>query len=142
MDFRLDGYCGLFCGACPVMLGTSVGVEDNPCHGCKSDLMAAGRHCATCGIKACARGRGYEFCYECPDMVNCEQLQKFIADSKWPYHRGVLKNMEMIRREGVSKWLEAQGKRWQCANCGAAHSWWDETCPRCGGAVLNYQADL
>jgi rubrerythrin len=65
-----------------------------------------------------------------------------MEDTKWPYQQGVLKNMETIRCEGLTKWLERQDKRWRCANCGASHSWWDETCPQCGQTVANYQADL
>ncbi|MGA2489566.1 MAG: DUF3795 domain-containing protein [Anaerolineales bacterium] len=140
MKFKLDGYCGLYCGACPVMLRTKAGKETNPCHGCKSEQIAQ-RHCSTCGIKACARQKGYEFCYECPDLEICEQMQKFTTDEKWPYHQGVLKNLESIQRDGLVKWLEIQEARWQCSNCGAPHSWWDETCAQCGQAVANYQAD-
>lgn len=141
MDFKLDAYCGLYCGACPVLLGTEAGTETNPCHGCKSGQLG-NRHCATCGIKACASRKGYEFCHECPELGICEQMQKFIADERWPYHQGVLKNLGTIRREGVTKWLEIQEARWKCENCGAPHSWWDETCPYCGQPVANYRADL
>lgn len=141
MEFRLEGYCGLYCGACPVLLGTRAGTETNPCHGCKSDQVAA-RHCATCALKACARQKGYAFCYECADLAACAQLQQFIRDERWPYHQGVRQNMETIRQAGVAQWLEAQTARWRCAHCGAAHSWWDETCRECGQAVANYRADL
>ena len=47
----------------------------------------------------------------------------------------------MIRRDGLAKWLAGQEKRWRCANCGTPHSWWDETCPQCGQAVVSYQTD-
>jgi hypothetical protein len=141
MDFILDGYCGLYCGACPAMLGTKAGTETNPCHGCKSEQLS-GRQCATCGIKACARRKGYEFCYECADLGLCEQMQKFMADKRWPYHQGVLKNLKMIQCEGVEKWLKIQDERWRCGHCGVSHSWWDKTCPQCGRAVANYQANL
>ncbi|MFH2040683.1 MAG: DUF3795 domain-containing protein [Chloroflexota bacterium] len=140
MDFILDGYCGLYCGACPVMLETKAGTGTNPCYGCKSEQPA--EYCATCDIRACARRKGYAFCYECADLSTCEKMQKFMMDAQWPYHQGVLKNMEKIRCNGVAKWLEVQDERWRCANCGTPHSWWDETCPQCGQTVANYQADL
>jgi hypothetical protein len=140
MDFVLDGYCGLYCGACPVLLGTRAETESSPCHGCKSEQHAP--HCATCGIRTCAHQKGYEFCYECADLAVCEQMQRFMADEQWLYHQGVLKNMEAIHREGRGEWLENQEARWQCAHCGAPHSWWNETCPRCGQAFASYRADL
>ena len=140
MDFRLDGYCGLYCGACQTMLETKAGTGTYPCYGCKSEQSAL--HCANCGIKACARSKGYEFCGECAELNNCEKMHQFMIDPQWPYHQGVLKNMETIEQEGVTKWLEAQDKRWRCTSCGASRSWWDETCPQCGQAVANYRADL
>jgi hypothetical protein len=140
MEYILDGYCGLYCGACPVMLGTRAGTEAHPCFGCKSELPAG--HCATCGIKACARSKGYDFCGECADLGACDQMQKFLTDPQWPYHQGVLKNMEVIRRDGVTAWLEVQDKRWRCASCGTPHSWWQETCSQCGKPVVSYRADL
>jgi hypothetical protein len=74
--------------------------------------------------------------------MSYEQMQKFMKDANWPYQQVVLKNMESIRRNGLSKWLEVKEQRWRCANCGRSHSWWDETCPQCGQAVANYLADV
>lgn len=140
MDFILHGYCGLYCGACPVMLNTKEGMATERCYGCKSEQPTG--YCATCGIKRCAAQKGFEFCNECPESNTCEQMRKFVEDTKWLYQQGVLKNMEMIRRDGLAKWLARQEKRWRCANCGASHSWWDETCPQCGQAVASYKADV
>ena len=140
MDFVLDGYCGLYCGACPNMLATKAGTANNPCHGCKSEQPTG--YCAICGIKACAQSKGYEFCYQCAGSGTCEVLQKFIADAQWPYQQCVLKNMETFRNEGKAKWLAVQDKRWRCANCGRSHSWFAETCSQCGRAVASYKADL
>ena len=139
MDFILHGYCGLYCGACPIMLNTQAGTGTDQCHGCKSDRPTG--YCAICGIKACARREGHAFCYECAGFSTCEQMQKFTRDTNWPYQQGVLKNMEMIRRDGLTKWLAGQAERWRCAHCGRSHSWWDETCPQCGQAVASYKAD-
>jgi len=139
MGYMLDGYCGLFCGACPNMLATKAGTADKPCHGCKSEQPTG--YCAVCGIRACARGKGYEFCQECAGVNACKQLWDSIGDAQWPYQQGVWTNLQTIRIEGKAKWMEAQDRRWRCAACGASHSWWDETCPRCGRAVASYRAD-
>ncbi len=140
MDFRLDGYCGLYCGACPVMLKTRAGTETGPCHGCKSEQPAG--HCVDCAIKTCARSKGYDFCDQCASLAACDKMRAFMADPEWPYHQSVLKNLAMIRRNGLTEWLEAQDQRWRCPNCGTPHSWWDETCSHCGQPVANYRADL
>ena len=137
MGFILHGYCGLYCGACTNMLKTKAGTGTERCYGCKSEQPAG--YCATCGIKACARGKGYEFCDQCNELTTCKIMQKFQKDA---IQQDVLKNMEMIRCDGLTKWLEAQEQRWRCTNCGASHSWFDETCPHCGQAVASYKADV
>src|SRR5512132_2514888 len=110
MDFILHGYCGLYCGACPIMLNSRAGLGAERCYGCKSEHPTG--YCAICGIKNCAVQKGVEFCNECPEFSTCVQMRKFVEDTKWLYQRGVLKNMEMIRRDGLAKWLAWQEKRW------------------------------
>ena len=76
MDFVLHGYCGLYCGACPIMLNTKAGAGTEQCYGCKSEQPTG--YCAVCGIRDCARGKGYEFCNECSEYNTCERMQKFL----------------------------------------------------------------
>ena len=85
MDFILHGYCGVYCGACPIMLKTKAATGSEQCYGCKSEQPTG--YCATCGIKACAREKGYEFCNECANLSTCELMQKFINDAYWPYQQ-------------------------------------------------------
>jgi len=142
MDFILDCYCGVYCGACPVLLATKSGKlgEDQQCFGCKSEKPTG--FCATCSIKTCAESKGFEFCVECTEVISCDLMQKFIADQQYPYGQCVMNNMEMIRVMGLPAWLELQGKRWRCKHCGKPHSWYQESCPQCGQAVANYRSDL
>jgi hypothetical protein len=140
MDFVLHAYCGLYCGGCPILLKTRSAAGTEQCHGCKSEQPTG--YCAVCGIKSCAQRRGHEFCIECSEYGTCKLMQDFLHDAKWPYQQIVASNMDAIREHGLSAWLQAQEQRWRCANCGAPHSWWDETCLRCGHAVANYQADV
>ena len=53
-------------------------------------------------------------------------MEKFLKDAKWPYQQAAARNLESIRQLGISAWLEAQERRWSCASCDAAHSWWDD----------------
>ncbi len=140
MDFVLHAYCGLYCGACPIMLNTRATTGPERCYGCKSEQPTG--YCAVCGIRACARSGGHEFCGECSEYGRCELMQNFLTDAKWPYQQIAKGNWQSIRKDGLADWLEAQAQRWTCASCGAGHSWWDETCLRCGQAVANYQADV
>ncbi|MBN1202878.1 MAG: DUF3795 domain-containing protein [Anaerolineae bacterium] len=150
MEFKRDAYCGLYCGACPVFLATADSSPDalqalaeqmntDPetlrCYGCKSEKTVTWR--SGCRLKACARERGLEFCIEC-DEYPCANLVAFTIDRQYAYHTLVLKNMEVIRREGVTAWLEQQAGRWRCAACGTSHSWYDAACPACESPTRNW----
>ncbi|MFZ5810074.1 MAG: DUF3795 domain-containing protein [Chloroflexota bacterium] len=142
MKYVMDGYCGVYCGACPIMLATRAGNldEDQQCFGCKSEKPT--RFCATCGIKACSQRKGYDFCYQCNELESCELMKQFVADVQYPYGQCVMKNMEIIQAIGLPQWLEMQDSRWRCQSCGLPHSWYHETCPQCGQSVADYKADL
>jgi hypothetical protein len=138
--FRYDSYCGLYCGACSVMIAAQEGqverlaaewhasAEDVECHGCKSDQTA--KHCRTCKLKACARERGVAFCSECSDYP-CPQLEAFKLDGYPPHLVGVC-NLAVIRQEGVEAWLREQEKRWQCPRCQKRFEYYQAACPQCG----------
>ncbi len=142
MNFVPVSYCGVYCGACPVLLATKAGKlsDDQQCYGCKSEKPT--EFCTTCGIKACAISKGFEFCNQCDELKSCELMQKLVSDTEYPYGQCVLKNLEMIRVIGLPKWLERQEKRWSCNICGAEYSWYHETCRQCGQAVASYKFDL
>lgn len=142
MEYVLDCYCGIFCGACPTLLATKAGKvkEDQQCYGCKSEKPTG--FCSTCPIKACAISKGFKFCNECSELAACTYMERLVSDKQYPYGQCVLKNMEMIQKQGLSTWLAEQEKRWRCGNCGEPHSWYDKTCPNCGSTVKGYLADL
>jgi hypothetical protein len=135
MNFQLDGYCGLYCGACPKFIGSREGTEENPCCGCKSDRISG--WCLTCNLKACAREKGLEFCYQCADYP-CENLEGFKTSAEYPYHCEVYEYMKSIETEGKAAWLEKMKIRWSCPACGKEASWWDLTCTQCGATLNGY----
>ncbi len=147
MDFQREGYCGLYCGACPVMLATqkrdaAQNAQQPPeavCFGCKSDNVAP--WCAECALKRSARAKGFESCIECAE-IPCAPLTTFVEDPQWPYHLAVPKNWALLRQLGRNDWLRNQETRWRCPACGTSFAWRDEVCPSCGKSVSNYKADL
>jgi predicted RNA-binding Zn-ribbon protein involved in translation (DUF1610 family) len=151
MEFKLDAYCGLYCGACPVMLAQqngnlealakSNGLEPEAvrCLGCKSEKVSV--FCTSCKIRPCASGKGFDFCFQC-DKLPCAPFIAFRDSEEWPYHAAVPKNLERVQQVGVDVWLEEQDTRWRCPKCGTKFAWQDETCKSCGEKVSNYKADL
>lgn len=145
MDFRYDSYCGLYCGACDVLVANekdevekaakawNMKPEQLRCHGCKSTINAV--FCADCVIKPCAETREIEFCSQC-DEYPCSRLREF-RDDENPHHSIVLRNLDFIREQGVDAWLEEQRDRWSCPGCGEKCSWYDKTCRKCGAQWYN-----
>lgn len=136
MEYVLDGYCGLYCGACPNLLGTQAGTEQNVCLGCKSDTNP--EWCLNCELKICAREKGLDFCYQC-DEYPCNNLTTFKEDPQYPYHQEVYDYMKVIAKEGKGAWLEKMKIRWSCSDCDEAVSWWDQSCPKCREKLNGYR---
>jgi hypothetical protein len=140
-----DSYCGLYCGACPVLSANERGdvekraaewkmsPEELRCWGCKTDVTAV--FCTDCEIRRCARERGVEFCSAC-DEYPCDRLTSF-AEDEHPHHSVVLKNLEIIESKGLRSWLDERKERWSCPVCGARFTWYDCKCAGCGATTYD-----
>jgi ribosomal protein S27AE len=148
MPFRYDTYCGLNCGACPILGANERGdeewikkaaesepckPEDLRCQGCKTDVTAI--FCTDCEIRLCAREKGVEFCHECTDFP-CETISNFRND-RHPHHSVIFKNLRTIKGKGLEVWLAKEKKRWSCKKCGARFYWYSEKCSECGAELYN-----
>jgi hypothetical protein len=136
MKYVSDGYCGLYCGACANLLGTQAGTEQDICFGCKSDTNSA--WCSICGLKACAKEKELDFCYQC-SAYPCANLTAFKEDARYPYHQEVYEYMKIIEKEGKDTWLEKMKIRWSCPECHKAASWWELSCQECNKELNGYQ---
>ncbi|MGB2698538.1 MAG: DUF3795 domain-containing protein, partial [Candidatus Zixiibacteriota bacterium] len=145
MEFKYDIYCGLYCGACAVLLANEKGEvekkakewrmkpEELKCHGCKTETIAT--FCVTCELKKCAEDKNVDYCFQCAEYP-CARLLEFKND-KHPHHSIVLKNLKFISEKGRDRWLKEQKARWSCPKCGAKFSWYDKTCQNCGEKLYN-----
>ncbi|MBU1660900.1 MAG: DUF3795 domain-containing protein, partial [Chloroflexi bacterium] len=98
MEFSYDTFCGLYCGACDIIQANKSGTveilaqtwgmepEQLLCRGCKSEVNAV--YCIDCGIKACAKNRKVEYCFQCDDYP-CTRLVDFRNDD-YAHHSIVL----------------------------------------------------
>lgn len=139
-NFKPDGYCGLYCAACPQFITTekneSSKLDDNSCMGCKSNNVAKG-WCIECNLKSCAKSKNIEFCYECNDYP-CKDINNFQKDPIYPYHSEVFDYMKTIKEDGIKKWLQKMADRWKCSSCGQRYGWWTSICKNCGSKVNGY----
>jgi hypothetical protein len=145
LDFRYDTFCGLYCGACDVLIANkndavdalaqawNLEPEQLRCCGCKSAVNAV--YCVDCDIKRCAESKGVEYCFECGEYP-CSRLVAFRNDEH-SHHSVVLQNLGLVQSQGIEQWLEQQRDRWSCPNCGTEFSWYARTCAACGGELYS-----
>lgn len=136
-NFNYDTYCGLFCGACDVLMAYKTGNEDKiapylniepsqiKCHGCKSDTVFI--NCQKCNIRNCAINRNIKHCIDCDDYP-CN----FFNENKLPHWKITSKNLMTIKNIGVNQWLSEQEKLWMCPECQKNFSWYSTNCINCG----------
>jgi hypothetical protein len=147
--FNPDAYCGIYCGACSIVMRGKTGRADDfaaclggvpswdlACGGCRSDSVYAG--CSTCNIRRCARERGVAHCSDCGEYP-CASYRKWqsVAKALVPHARTASESLEVIRRDGVDAWLTAQERRWSCPGCGTPFSWYARSCHKCGRALVS-----
>lgn len=149
MRLRYDAICGLFCGACEVMLANKQGnvsalaqvwgVESGKltCYGCKSSINAV--YCRDCHFRICAGERGIEYCSQCSDFP-CASLLEFSRDNN-DHHAAVLQNLDDLDKMGLKQWLQTQQAKWSCPDCGTEFSWYDRICKTCGNRLFNCEEE-
>lgn len=150
MEYRYDSVCGLFCGACDVLLANkanqleemakleNMSVADLRCHGCKSVVNAV--YCIDCDMRLCAIKKKIEYCFQCDDFP-CARLQDFNND-RCPHHSVVLNNLNIMKNKGVEQWINQQKTRWSCTKCGCAFSYYMKNCSNCGTSLRNIIEDI
>jgi hypothetical protein len=138
-----DTYCGIWCGACSVLVHGETGNADAfiscckgiptaelACGGCKSNSVYPG--CRTCTMRDCAVAKSVGHCSECSEYP-CKLCANWQSASKLlPHVREAAMSLEAIRKGGVDSWLAAQKTRWSCPSCGARFSWYAASCATCG----------
>lgn len=147
---RYDTYCGLYCGACSIMVerknnrleamadNNKYRFDELMCNGCKTQVNSI--YCRECDIKKCAKEKNVEFCFECNEFP-CDIITKFNYDEH-DHHSVVLKNLNDIEENGIENWLGNQEKRWKCKVCETSFSWYTTQCKSCGSKVKDVKNEL
>lgn len=136
--------CGLYCGVCVILMAHrddnqklkdrlapvyGVSPEELRCQGCLSNEVFA--YCTTCPIKSCTREKGYDGCHQCNEFP-CEHINNFPIPVG---QKVILRAIPQWREMGTEKWVEAEGKRYQCPHCGEQLFRGAKRCRRCHETV-------
>ena len=130
----LIAWCGMNCGICKRYLAYSNGVPEERgklthCRGC---LLEKAR--ANCYIKKGCKNKAKDclrFCFEC-DKMPCENMKHLDKRYRENYCMSMVENLNEIKGKGVENFLESQGCKYRCSECGDVFSVHDGKCYKCG----------
>lgn len=119
-DISLVAPCGLHCGSCAVYrvkenpslgrtLVEKIGWKGVPCAGCRSIKGKSQFIAGTCATYACVSGRGYDFCFECPDFP-CAMLNPASDRADVLPHNLKVFNLVFIEQHGVAEFKEREAE--------------------------------
>jgi hypothetical protein len=158
-NYTYDSYCGIYCGACDIMMSyktgnecrlasfwnertvktfqkkTGIRYDENipftyKCNGCKSDTLFV--NCAVCEIRKCAVNSTIEHCIDCNKYPCKLIIESRKVEPLLPHFRNNHSNMESIRNVGITQWLSEQERKWRCPDCKTGFSWYTRKCRNCG----------
>lgn len=132
IDPALIAPCGMNCALCAGYLAL------------KNDLKSKGIrmiNCAGCRPrnKKCAFLKGHcsklskgelTFCFGC-DSFPCERLKTIDNRYRSRYRMSMIENLNLIKENGMEKFLENQEETWKCQNCGEVISCHNGLCFKC-----------
>lgn len=115
-DTKTIAPCGMNCAICLAYLR-----DKNKCNGCWSSDENKSKSCIECIIKNCdllAKTRS-KFCYECENYP-CKRLKQLDKRYRTKYSMSMLENLQFIKDQGLSNFIEKEQTRWKCKTCGGA----------------------
>ena len=126
--FSLIASCGMNCGICRAYLR-----EKNKCPGCRGDDTNKPVTRVGCKIKNCEafKKEDITFCFECKDFP-CDNLKHLDNRYRTKYNMSMIENLENIKNFGIKKFLENEGVRWACPECGGTICVHNGYCYSCG----------
>ena len=110
--------CGMNCATCGAHLR-----EKNKCPGCRGPVDEQPKHCVSCVIKNCEQLKSSQsgYCYDC-EKFPCRRLKQLDSRYRRKYKMSMILNLEIIKKHGIDKFMQAENKKWICEKCGAVIS--------------------
>ncbi len=131
LDNNLIAPCGVNCATCMAYLRNR-----NKCYGCNGNNDNKPYHCIKCRVKLCEKrlDNQYQYCYQCEKK--CQRLK--LLDKRYikNYQVSLLENLDMIKKNGLDKFLEMEKNRWTCAYCGGVICQHTGVCSECKKLIM------
>ena len=143
MNENLVAPCGMNCAICSGYLAyqhdmKSKGIRMPYCAGCRP----RDKKCAFLKKRCELLLNGQvKYCYECDDFP-CSKLEHLDKQYRTKYRMSMIENLEYIKSNGVSRFLEEQKELWKCPECGGVICCHNGICFDCGVSRLENKKKL
>jgi hypothetical protein len=132
MNEELIAPCGMNCSVCFSYLAMNndlreKGISKTYCTGC----LTRDKNCyyrKQCELLSNGLVR---FCYECEDFP-CPLIKTLDKRYRTFYHMSMIENLEYIRDNGISAFLQKDQEKWRCPECGGVICCHNGICFNCG----------
>ena len=128
IDKNTVAICGMNCIVCYKHLKK----DYKKCNGCKNNDETL--HCRKCQIKACAKDKGFEYCFECDDFP-CKWIKSLDKSYKLRYKTSLIENGLYIKENGIQIFLEREKDKWTCLDCKGIISLHNKFCSECSKLI-------
>lgn len=123
MEATMIAPCGMNCQICVAHQRSR-----KPCSGCNGDDATKPNHCVHCVIRHCPNRTG--FCYDC-EKFPCKRMKDLDKRYRTKYGMSMLENLAYIQQNGLPAFLQMEGERRTCKQCGALLCIHRNECPSC-----------
>jgi hypothetical protein len=125
--------CGMNCAVCSRYLARThdvrrKGVRMAYCAGCRPRDRACALLKKRCALLL---NHGVRFCYECGSFP-CTNLLRLDARYRKHYRTSFVENLAFIKDQSLAAFIEREGAKWRCAQCGGVVCCHNGICFDCG----------
>lgn len=122
--------CGMNCAVCSRYLAYINDLKRSQCAGCRPGNRRCAYLFGKCkGINRAARGDA-AFCFECA-LYPCAQIDRMDDRYRKNFDMSVKENLEYVKKKGISRFIEAQYRKYRCSRCGGLISVHNGKCFHC-----------
>jgi len=137
MEEKLIAPCGMNCSLCIAYQFRQkdinmLGFHRSYCPGC----IPRAENCKHMKDSCELLGKGsIRFCFEC-ESYPCKRLKALDKRYRAKYHMSMIENLNCIKELGMEEFLEKEGDKWRCPECGATICCHNGLCLNCNVDAL------
>jgi len=137
IDETLIAPCGMNCSLCSAFLAQKNSLKDKGigksyCAGCRKNNKKCALLKKKCDLLL---NNKIWYCFECDDFP-CARLERLDKRYRTYYRTSMIDNLKFIQKNGTTKFLEKEEKKWQCKKCGELICCHNGLCFKCDFAKL------